>query len=74
MSLLFGSAAAKSMNRGKLFYRLVQQAMAIEPVPMDRIVHPEEKPARKLLPRKTPAKVEEMNLVTEQASGTHGHI
>jgi hypothetical protein len=45
----------KSMNRGKLFYRLVQQAVAIEPVPLDKILHPEKKQARKLPPRKTPA-------------------
>lgn len=64
----------KSMNRGKLFYRLIQQAVAIEPVPLDKILHPEKQQARKLPPRKVPAKVEGMNLVTEQASGTHGNI
>jgi len=31
----------RSSSRGKLFFRLVQQAVAIDPVPLDRIVHPE---------------------------------
>lgn len=30
----------RSKSRGKLFFRLVQQAVAVEPVPLDRIVHP----------------------------------
>jgi len=30
----------RSKSRGKLFFRLVQQAVAVEPVPMDRIIHP----------------------------------
>ncbi len=30
----------RSKSRGKLFYRLVQQAVAVEPIPYDRIVHP----------------------------------
>ena len=30
----------RSNSRGKLFFRLVQQAVAIEPVPLDRILHP----------------------------------
>jgi transposase-like protein len=46
----------KSMNRGKLFYRLVQQAVAIEPVPLDVILHPERKQVRKVPPRKAPRK------------------
>jgi hypothetical protein len=33
----------RSKNRGKLFFRLVQQAVAVEPVPLDRILHPETK-------------------------------
>ncbi len=43
----------KSMNRGKLFYRLVQQAVAIEPVTLDKILHPERKksPPQKMLPK-----------------------
>jgi transposase-like protein len=32
----------RSSNRGKLFYRLMQQAVATDPVPLDRILHPEE--------------------------------
>jgi transposase-like protein len=31
----------RSTSRGKLFFRLVQQAVAVEPVPLDRILHPE---------------------------------
>ena len=58
----------KSMNRGKLFYRLVQQAVAIEPVPLDKILHPEKKQARKLPPRKTPTKVEGITLVSKPAN------
>ncbi len=46
----------KSMNRGKLFYRLVQQAVAIEPVTLDMILHSEDELGRKLSPRKAPAK------------------
>ena len=30
----------RSKSRGKLFFRLAQQAMAIDPAPYDRIVHP----------------------------------
>jgi hypothetical protein len=30
----------RSKSRGKLFFRLVQQAVAIGPVPLDRILHP----------------------------------
>src|ERR1039458_6936687 len=30
----------KSKSRGKLFFRLVQQAVAIDPVPLDTIIHP----------------------------------
>lgn len=33
----------RSRSRGKLFFRLVQQALALEPVPLDRILHPEAK-------------------------------
>jgi transposase-like protein len=31
----------RSKSRGKLFFRLVQQALAVEPVPLARILHPE---------------------------------
>lgn len=31
----------RSKSRGKLFFRLVQQAVAVEPVPLDHILHPE---------------------------------
>src|SRR5205807_841063 len=31
----------RSRSRGKLFFRLVQQAVAIDPVPLDQILHPE---------------------------------
>ena len=37
----------RSKSRGKLFFRIVQQAVAIEPVPLDRILHPEAKPKAK---------------------------
>ena len=37
----------RSKSRGKLFFRLVQQAVAIEPVPLDRILHPKTKPKAK---------------------------
>jgi transposase-like protein len=30
----------RSSSRGKLFYRLMQQAVAVDPVPLDRILHP----------------------------------
>jgi transposase-like protein len=60
----------KSMNRSKLFYRLVQQAVAIEPVPLDKILHPEKKQARKLPPRKTPARETSFDLPMDQAAGT----
>ncbi len=33
----------RSKSRGKLFFRLAQQAVAVEPVPLDRILHPETK-------------------------------
>jgi transposase-like protein len=33
----------RSRSRGKLFFRLVQQALALEPVPLDQILHPEVK-------------------------------
>jgi len=36
----------RSKSRGKLFFRLVQQAVAVEPVPLDRILHPEAKRKR----------------------------
>src|SRR5207302_4283025 len=37
----------RSRRRGKLFFRLVQQAVAVEPVPLDRILHPEARPKKK---------------------------
>ena len=30
----------RSKSRGKLFFRLMQQAVTVEPVPLDRILHP----------------------------------
>ncbi len=36
----------RSQSRGKLFYRLVQQAIAGEAVPYDQIVHPEAPPPK----------------------------
>ena len=37
----------RSKSRGKLFFRLVQQAVAVEPVPLERILHPDAKPKAK---------------------------
>ena len=37
----------RSKSRGKLFFRLVQQAVTVEPVPLDHILHPEAKPKAK---------------------------
>ena len=39
-----GSTRRRSTNRGKLFYRLVQQAVAIDPVPYKNIVIPAAQP------------------------------
>lgn len=30
----------QSRSRGKLFYHLAQQALAIDPIPLDQILHP----------------------------------
>lgn len=57
-----------SMNRGKLFYRLVQQAVAIEPVPLDSILHPEKKQSRKLPSRRAPATVAEVTPHSKSAT------
>ena len=40
----------KSKSRGKLFFRLAQQAVAVEPVPLDRILHPVAKAKAKSQP------------------------
>ena len=34
----------RSKSRGKLFFRLAQQAVAVGPVPLDRIIHPKAAP------------------------------
>lgn len=62
----------KSMNRGKLFYRLAQQAVGVEPVPLSKILHPEKKPARKLPPRKAPARESGADLLMAGATGAAG--
>jgi hypothetical protein len=36
-----------SKSRGKLFFRLAQQAVMIEPISLDRILHPEPHPMSK---------------------------
>src|SRR5262249_44120752 len=36
----FGFNRRRSRSRGKLFFRLAQQAVAVDPIPYDRIVHP----------------------------------
>jgi transposase-like protein len=33
----------RSTSRGKLFYRLAQQAVAVDPIPLDQILHPDAK-------------------------------
>jgi transposase-like protein len=38
--LTFRFNRRRSKSRGKLFFRLLQQAVAIEPVTLDRILHP----------------------------------
>jgi len=48
----------RSKNRGKLFYRLIQQAVAIEPVTLNNILHPEREQEAKLPVRKSPARVD----------------
>jgi hypothetical protein len=35
-----GIGRIQSRSRGKLFFRLVQQALAVGPVPLDGILHP----------------------------------
>jgi transposase-like protein len=37
----------RSKNRGKLFFRLAQQAVMVEPVSLDRMLHPETDPLSK---------------------------
>lgn len=37
----------RSKSRGKLLFRLAQQAVAFEPVPLDHILHPGAKPKAK---------------------------
>jgi transposase-like protein len=37
----------RSKSRGKLFFRLAQQAVAVDPVPLDQIIHPKSKPKTK---------------------------
>jgi len=37
----------RSKSRGKLFFRLAQQAVAVEPIPLDRILHPGAKAKKK---------------------------
>ena len=36
----------RSKSRGKLFFRLAQQAVAVDPVPYDQIVHPNRRKAK----------------------------
>jgi hypothetical protein len=37
----------RSRSCGELFFRLVQQAVAVEPLPLDRILHPGARPKTK---------------------------
>jgi hypothetical protein len=41
--LTFRFNRRKSKSRGKLFFRLVQQSVAVDPVPLDVIIHPSKK-------------------------------
>lgn len=41
----------RSKSRGKLFFRLAQQAVAVDPVPYDLIVHPRQKKEKSLTQR-----------------------
>jgi len=58
----------KSMNRGKLFYRLIQQAVAIEPVTLDMILHPDNKLARKLASDKAPGEEQGITSLPSQTN------
>jgi hypothetical protein len=40
----------RSKSRGKLFYRLAQQSVSIDPVTLDQIVHPDAKTRAKPQP------------------------
>jgi transposase-like protein len=40
----------RSKSRGKLFFRLAQQAVAVDPVTLDQIIHPDTKAAEKPQP------------------------
>ena len=51
----------RSKSRGKLFYRLIQQAVAIEPVTLGNILHPEGALEAKLPARKGPASVDSLD-------------
>ena len=57
----------KSMNRGKLFYRLAQQSVAVEPVTLDEITHPGAKQVKKLPTKKPPSKESVVGFVVKQA-------
>src|SRR5665213_323110 len=58
----------KSMNRGKMFSRLAQQAVAIEPVPLAMILHPESRQAAKLPARKAPVNAVGKTNMAKQAN------
>ena len=40
----------RSKSRGKLFFRLAQQAVAVDPVTLDQIIHPDAKATEKPQP------------------------
>jgi len=54
--------------RGKLFYRLIQQAVAIEPVTLDMILHPDNKLARKLASDKAPGEEQGITSLPSQTN------
>jgi transposase-like protein len=58
----------KSMSRGRLFYRLVQQSVVIKPVTLDMILRGDTELERKQAPRKKPAKEKGITPVPSQAN------
>lgn len=59
----------KSMSRGELFYRLVQQAVAIEPVTLDEIPASRKEASSKLATTKGAGKGNECYCPSETGSG-----
>lgn len=60
----------KSMSRGKVFYRLAQQAVAVEPITLARILHPDQKSRNNSSAKKPPLRVAPLGTVPRPANGT----